>query len=933
MVVRSPNGRPPAPLRWLATKLVRGPETRYVLGDLDEAFERDVGRGTSRAHASVRYLRNVVHSAFSVSSARRQGGLRGDRVSERMMDRRRRFTLGISWLDVKLGLRMLVKSPLLTLTGCVAIATAIGINAGFHEFMRDMLAPVAWLEADDRIVKIANYDVAGGGEDPRLLEDLGRWRDGLETVEHIGAVLSLDMSLVGPDGHATLVDVAEMSASGFEIVGMVPELGRPLFDTDDGPGAEPVMVIGHDAWQRYLAGDPDIIGSTLRLGDTSYRVVGVAPSDFLFPMGQEMWVNFRRDPEAYPARAGPSVIVFGRLAPDRSLAEAEAEIEQFGLRAAADYPQTHARLRPSVTPFAESFGISADQIRWAIRIARTLLVMLLIVACANIATLVFARNAGRESEIAVRNALGAGRGRIVMQLFAEAMILATISTGLGLAVADWGLRYGGQILWEVQRANPPFWWDPGISLSAVLYSLGLATLGAGVVGILPALRATGRGSHATLQRTGSGGSSLAFGRLPTAVIVVQIAIAVALIPIVLAGTISEFRERFISVSFPTEDYLTARLLVDSEVQLTSTAADQAAGASGGRIISVAGVTDRFRVGPALLARYKEMRDDVAQQVRAEPGVRSFAFTSRLPGLLGQSIPATRLEVDGQPPRDRGWYVRTATAELELFDVVGRSMLSGRPFTMVDYASDQRVAIVNQAFVLRVLSGQGPVGLLVRDFDPDGDDGRPWTEIVGVVPDDVAGPGATQAQIYYPLAGVGEYPMRMLIEFDGDPAAFAPRLRAIVANAAPGVMLDEVFLLDEIRRGEVMSELFWVVALGFVALVTALLATAGVYALMSFIVSQRTREIGIRTALGADPARVVKGVFLRTFIHLGLGVVVGLAVVGVLGSMNLGFEAGGALWFAGGGVSAVLVTVGLIGCVIPVLRALRIQPTEALRADG
>ena len=176
-------------------------------------------------------------------------------------------------------------------------------------------------------------------------------------------------------------------------------------------------------------------------------------------------------------------------------------------------------------------------------------------------------------------------------------------------------------------------------------------------------------------------------------------------------------------------------------------------------------------------------------------------------------------------------------------------------------------------------------------------------------------------------------MRMLIEVDGDPAAFGPRLRAIVASAAPGVILDEVFPLDEIRRGEVLSELFWVVVLGFVALVTALLATAGVYALMSFIVSQRTREIGIRTALGADPPRVVRGIFLRTFAQLGLGVAVGLVAVGVMASTSPVHEMGRTLWVAGGGVSAVLVTVGLIGCLIPVLRALRIQPAEALSADG
>ena len=919
----SPIGTPSPPraARRLLDLCVPSDSLEAVTGDLEELFhDRARLRGLPSARAWF-WVQAISFSArFLLDRARDAVPLPGRGIAP-------------SWLDVKLGARMLVKSPLLTLTGCVAIATAIGINAGFHEFMRDMRSLASELDVDERIVRFANYDIESGGQDPRLLEDLGRWREGLETVEDIGAALHLDMSLAAADGRHVKVDVAEMSASGFRVAGVVPVLGRPLQDSDDGPGAEPVVVLGHEVWQRYLAGAPDIVGSVVRLGEGSYRVVGVTASGFAFPRAQDVWVNFRRDPRSYPPRTGHPVTVFGRIAPGRTLEEAQAEVEQLGALAAADSPETHARLRPSVVPYAESFGITSDQLRWGIRIARTLLVMLLIVACANIATLVFARNADRESEIAVRNALGAGRGRIVTQLFAEAMVLALVSAAVGIALARWALIEGSEIFWNVQRADPPFWWDSEMSLSTVLYSLALAALGAGVVGILPALRATGRGAHATLQRAASGGGTLDFGRLPTAVIVAQIALTVAFIPLVLNETIADFRERLMSVSFPTERYLTARLLVDSEVQLASAAADVAAGADDVRYIAVAGVTDGLRVGPALLDRYKEMRDHVAERVRAEPGVRKVALTSRLPGLLGQSIPAMRLEVSGQPPRDRGWYVRTASADLELFDVVGRSMVDGRAFSVADYGGDERVALVNQAFVEEIFAGRSPVGHLVRAFDPDGDDGRAWTEIVGVVPDDVAGPAATEAQIYLPLAGAGEYPVRMLIEVEGDPVEMAPRLRALVAEAEPGLIVDEVSPLEEIRRGEVLAELFFVFVLGFVALVTMLLATAGVYALMSFIVARRTREIGIRTALGAEPARVVKGVFLRTFVQLGSGVVLGLVVVGAIGSRSMGRDLGPTLWLSGAGVSAVLVTVGLVGCATPVMRALRVPPTEALRADG
>jgi hypothetical protein len=581
--------RPPRVSRWLLSHVVPLDARDTVLGDLEEVHhERARTLGPRRARAW--YRRQAI--SFSLHFAL-------ERMGEAFSWRGR--GLAPSWLDVKLGARMLVKSPLLTVTGCVAIATAIGINAGFHEFMRDMTTVATQLESDERVVGIANLDLESGDRDPRLLEDLPRWREGLGTVEHIGGAILLDMSLVGADGRPMKVDVAEMSASGFLVAAMVPELGRPLVAADDGPDAEPVMVVGHDVWQSYLGGDPDVIGSAIRLGGTTYRVVGIAPSDFRFPRAQDVWVNFRRDPVAYPPRGGPPAIAFGRLAEGRTLDEAEREVEQLGLRAAAAFPDTHGRLRPSVRPYGESAGISADQLRWGLRIARTLLVLLLIVACANIATLVFARNAGRESEIAVRKALGAGRGRIIMQMFAEALVLAVVSAGVGLAVADWALRLGSDVFWEVQRTEPPFWWDPRMSPSTVMYSLALAVLGAGVVGVLPALRATGGRSRATLQRLGSGGGTLAFGRLPTAVIVVQIAIAVALIPTVLTGTIADFRERLVTVEFPTESYLTARLLVDSEVQLASASADRAAGVTESRIIAVEGGRTLWLAGAGVSA--------------------------------------------------------------------------------------------------------------------------------------------------------------------------------------------------------------------------------------------------------------------------------------------------------------------------------------------
>ncbi len=909
--------RPPRVARWLLSKLVPADARDAVLGDLEEVYgRRRIERGRLRADAW-----------YAVEAVSFAGRFTWERLRELM------GTAVPSLLDFRLGLRMLRKSPLLTVTGCVAIATAIGINAGFNEFTGDLLGEARWANVDDRVVGLANFDTESGDRDGRVLADIRRWREGLETVEDIGAALRMNMSLVALDGSTTPVDVAEMSASGFTMVDAAPALGRLLLPADDGPAAEPVAVLAYQAWERVLGADPDVVGSAVRLGDTSYTVVGVAAAETHFPGPVDVWVNFRRDDGAAASRAGPPLVAFGRLAPERTLEEAQLEMEQLGARLSQDLPELYGRVRPAVLPYQEVASGNPEMIRWALRIARTVLVLLLVVACANVATLVFARNAGRMSEIAVRSALGARRGRIVAQLFAEALVLAWLSAGVGLLAADWMLRWGGDIFWDAQRVAPPFWWDPGMSLSTVIYSLALATLGAAVVGVLPAFRATGRRLAATLQTAGSGGSALAFGRLPTFVIVFQIAVSVALFPIVFTGAVQTYRDQVAVTEFPTERYLTARILVDSNVELTSAAADQAAGQELRRV-SVTGVTDGFMTGPTLLQRYADMRDDVARRVRIEPGVRSVSMTTRLPGIIAESIPAMRLEVAGQEPRPSGWYARTATAELDFFQVAAPRVRSGRPLTRVDFAEDQRVAMVNEAFVSEVLGGEDAVGQQIRSFSQGGDPGRPWTEIVGVVPDELTGAAGADPQVYFPLSGAGTYPIRLLIEVDGDPETLAPRLQAIAAEAEPGVILDEILPLADLRRNEVLQVHFRVGVIAFVALVTALLATAGVYALLSFIVSQRTREIGIRTALGAAPVGVVRGVFLKTFVQLGLGVVVGLGVLAVVGVPGAGEGADlRTLWLTGAGVSSVLLIVGLLGGLMPVRRALSVQPTEALRADG
>ena len=399
----------------------------------------------------------------------------------------------------------------------------------------------------------------------------------------------------------------------------------------------------------------------------------------------------------------------------------------------------------------------------------------------------------------------------------------------------------------------------------------------------------------------------------------------------LTGSVADFNDRQVDASFPTEAYLTARLMVDSEIRRVTAAEDAAAGGEP-MYVDVLGVSGRYRITQTLLERYDKMAENIRHRLANEPGVRRVVVTSRLPGVVGQSLPRTQIELNGESNPDGGWGVRTTEADLGLFDVIGRSVVAGRAFTAADYVDDQRVALVNTAVVRELYGGRSPVGRIVRDFRPEGNPDRPWTEIVGVIPDDVAGPGGVTPHLYLPLTGPGHYPLKLLVHVDGDAATLAPRLRALVADGEPGMLLDEVISLAEMRRSEVLGGLFGVAIMLFVALVTMLLSTTGVYALMSFIVAQRTREIGIRIALGAGAPLVVRGVFRRALMQLSLGVVVGLAMVGLVLRESLADGATRDLILSGAGVAAVLMVVGLIGCAVPLARALRVQPMRALSAE-
>ena len=823
--------------------------------------------------------------------------------------------LGMSRLDVKLGFRMLVKYPGLTVVGGLAFAFAIWVGAAAFEFLDQVIHPRLPLPAGERVVALENWDAAAGGPDPRVSHDFVAWRVGLKSVEELGAYQLTQRNLNTGEGDVLPAEVAEISASAFRVARVRPLLGRALSDADERPDAPAVAVIGYDVWQVRFAGDPQVVGRVVRLGRTPTTVVGVMPEGYAFPVAQSLWVPLRVSALDYPSGQGPALQLFGRLAPGVTLEEAQAELTTLGRRAAADFPSAHRHLRPRVMPYAQSVLVVATSNLWMVLSSNVFFVMLLVLVCGNVALLMFARAATREAELVVRNALGASRGRIVAQLFAEALVLGGAAALVGLGAAGVGLRWFLAIIALDRGRRFPFWIHGSLSPATVLYAALLTVLGAAIAGVLPALKIT-RGMGTRLRQATAGGGGPTFGGIWTAVIVAQIAVTVAFPSAAFYARSDVTAIRAMETEFPAAgEFLSARVGVDRE---PPPGADTSFG--------------------AFVARRLATARELERRLRAEPGVVGVTLAERLPQM---EHPPHMIEVDSggaapiNPRFPGGYRVSAAVVDVDYFDVLGAPVRAGRAFQAGDLAPEAHAVIVNESFVKLVLGGRNPIGRRVRytyleQWRSGKAEPGPWHTIVGVVPDlgmAKRTPDPKVAGIYHPLAPDVVVPLYVAIHVRGDPAAFAPRLRAVAVGVDPTLRVDAVAPMNTLSDAGLEFIAFWVRITLVVSAVAMLLSLAGIYAVMSFTVARRTREIGVRVALGSDPRRVVTTIFARPLIQVALGVAAGGVLTATLGrSVRPTFLAGVA------GYATLMLGVCLLACVVPTRRALAVEPTEALRSE-
>jgi putative ABC transport system permease protein len=866
----------------------------------------------------------------------------------------RGFRAFAGWpMDLKLGGRMLVKYPGLTIVGGLAMAFAIWVGLVIFQVVGLFTHPALPLSEGARLVEIRNIDLAANDEEGKILHDFLQLQQSLRSVTEIGAWRNSSRNLVVAAGDARPVAVAEMSASGFRVADSEPLMGRVLVDADAEPAAPPVAVIGHEVWRTRFGSDPDVIGRDVQLGTEHVTVVGVMPEGFEFPVSHDVWLPLETALLDQRPRSGPSITVFALLAPGETMQTAQAELTTVGRRLATQFPATHEHLEPRVRPYAMMSSPAGDPDGMLILYSvYSFGVLLLTLICGNVGLLLFARAASREGDLVVRTALGASRARIVAQMFAEALVLGGVASVVGVTAAHFTLNNWALPFLEMNAPGGrlPFWFDLSLSARSFVAAILLTVAGAAIVGIVPAMKITRRMGHRLKQATaGSGG--LQFGGVWTVVIVAQVA-ATVIFPAAVYWEQSQLRrvENF-DPGFASEQYLA--------VQIARSAPIEAGGSA-----DTSPLAGNTRMAATL--------DELRQRVAAQPGVAGVTFTERVPTTgrpqkaiemgddLGLSTePSAKMEQPGvasatvEPPFRRA---AVTAVDPSYFEVLGAPILAGRGFTAADAFSGTRVAIVDQSFVDQVLRGRNAVGEQVR-FRYPGPPSRPWGvgnsaeatgpgewyEVIGVVRELGAGaptqPGRA-AGFYVPATPDQFDEVHLMVHVrGGDPLTLVPQVRAAAAAIDPSLQLVNVQ-----RGNEVNDDIAWVMGLWVrttivLSSVALILSLAGIYAVLSFTVARRTREIGVRVALGATRRGVIVATFRRPLLQVAIGIVVGTGIVFTAASLIKYTEFPGSetdLTLQGMAVilayGIVMLGVCLLGCVVPTRRALNIEPTIALRTE-
>ena len=881
--------RSPAFARALLGLLIPNRYRDNQLGDLEEEF-RTHGRRDGWKAARRWYWRQTITSLPGSSRLRYR--------EERNSEQGRGGAAMERWFqDLKYSVRALLKSPQHTIIATLTLGLAIGVNTAIFSLVNQILFIDLPMEDPDEVYWVWQVNMVGQSDITAMsLPNFQDFREQTRTFESIAAMVQDPMILTGVDEPERII-VARVTANLMDVWRDQPTLGRGFVVGEDLPGAAKVAMITHSMWENRFGADSDVLGRTLRLNDLEYTIVGVAsPRMETGNLGlARVWIPAELA-QSGEGREIRGALITGRLRPGVTLAEAQAEGAQIGERLADEYPTVNAGWAVQVRTTDDS--ILGDQAATIMTLLVLTVGLVLLIACANVANLVLVRASARMRELAVRSALGAGRGRLIRQLLTENVLIALVAGGLGIGLAHVLLRS----LVAVTRGQQVFFTIAVIDERVLAFTLIVSLAAPLFFGLLPALGAVRSNLTDSLRdgdRTGSGRRS---GRTRSALVVSQVALALSLMIVSSVLARSVIALQGIELGIETEGVLSM------VIELPGTRYDD-------------GGTVRF---------FEQLED----RVGSIPSVQQIALAGGRPSAtIGGGTPFAIEGRDEVRPENLPAAYTEVVSE-HYFDVFGIPLIQGRAFDNRDGSETSQVAIVSREAVDRFWPGEDVVGRRVRiGLDAS----APWRQIVGVV-ENVAGGNDLEnpdvPQIYVPFSQAPRSTMVLLARAKGDEAALTGAIREQVWAIDPQQPIDDVrsmeaYLYDMNSFGFAIISMFIAFALFALAM-----AGMGIYGVMSFMVSQRTREIGLRMALGAERASVLRLVLGQGGKLLVIGSLFGLGIGFFLTRLtaNLVFGVATTDPVAFIGVPLVLMAIALAANFIPAQRATRIDPMQTLRGE-